>query len=196
MAKYEASLGVALPYLEKRGISQDSAERFRLGAAETPIDGHEQFAGRLAIPSLGPRGPYSLRFRCIEGHDCKELGCPKYLGAFGDQTRLFNVRSIQDAIDEICITEGELDTVILTQMGLPSVGVCGASNWKKHHSRMLSGFAVAYVFGDGDKAGREFSKRVCSALLNAVNIPMPEGMDVNDYFLAHGEEGIRELMKK
>lgn len=193
-ARYEISRELALLYLRARGINPDTAERFRLGVVSDPLMGHEQFAGRLSIPSIGPRGVYSLRFRCIEEHDCKERNCPKYLG-FGDaQTRLFNIQDIHDAVDEICVTEGELDCVVLSQCGFYAVGVPGSDNWKKHHPRMLTGFERVFVLGDGDKAGAGFAKRVVASLSNAVNVQLPQGMDVNDYYLAKGEDGIRELI--
>lgn len=193
-ARYEENRELALPYLRARGISPSTAERFRLGVVLVPLTGHEQFSGRLSIPSTGPRGVYSLRFRCIADHDCKQEQCPKYLG-FGDaQTRMFNIRDIHESNDEICVTEGEMDCVVVSQAGFYGVGIPGASNWKKHHPRMLTGFDRVYVLGDGDKAGSDFAKRVVASLPNAVNVQLPQGMDVNDYYLAKGEDGLRELI--
>ena len=196
VSRYETSIGLARPYLLDRGISLDTARKFRLGLVAEPLSGHEQFEGRLAIPALGPRGPYSLRFRCMEKHDCKEANCPKYLGQSGDQTRLFNIRAIQEAGDEICVTEGELDAVILSQLGLPAVGVCGAGNWKKHHPRMFGGFVTVWVWGDGDKAGTSFARKITETLETAVAVQLPRDRDVNELFLERGTEGILELMNR
>lgn len=189
-AIYEKDLECALSYLEGRGISRVTAERFRLGVVVDPISGHDQFIGRLSIPAIGREGQvYSLRFRAIGDGD------PKYLGIPGVPTRLFNIRDIHETQESyICVTEGEIDSMILSQCGLPAVGVTGASAWKKHHARMLSGFSTIFVFGDGDKAGQEFNRRVSETLTSAVVLTLPGGSDVNDLYLRAGKTAIDDLI--
>lgn len=145
----------------------------------------------MAIPSLGPGGRVlGLRFRRLAGEG------PKYLGLSGAPTRLFNARAISECTgDDICITEGELDAVVLAQCGLEAVGVTGASNWKRHHPRMFAGFQRVFIFGDGDKAGEEFSKKVNESLPNGIRISMPITQDVNDFFLANGQEAVLNLLE-
>lgn len=133
---------------------------------------------------------YGLRFRRVGEGDG-----PKYLGLSGAPTRLFNIRDIHSAADDICITEGEFDSIILSQCGLKSVGVSGANNWKKHHPRMMAGFQRVFIFGDGDKAGSDFSKAVLQSCSNGIRISVPHGLDVNDLYLTEGQEGILKLME-
>ena len=146
----------------------------------------------LAIPSIGTRGVYALRFRCLEPHDCKELGHGKYRGLSGAETRIFNVRAVHEAGDSIAIAEGELDAVVLNQCGIPAVAVTGARNWKAHYPRVFAGFSTVYVCEDGDTAGREFSRKVSGDVLTGVIINLGTGQDVTDIFLSEGESGIRE----
>lgn len=190
-AQYEQDVSNQTPYdyLRDRGISPESIERFRLGYVVKPISGHEQYVGCISIPSLGHEGVYGIRFRSLRGDG------PKYLGLSGAQTRIFNVRDIHAAQDSISITEGELDTVILSQCGLRSVGVTGANNWKRHHPRMFAGFQRVYIWGDGDKAGQEFAKTVSDHLTNGQRIHLPTGSDVNDFYQAHGAQALLELME-
>lgn len=189
---YEAHVGRVEAYLAARGISRSTAERFRLGYVETPADGHASYAGMLAIPSIGPRGVYALRFRCLEPHDCKEFNHGKYRGLPGAETRIFNVRALHEAGDYIAITEGELDAVILEQCGIPAVAVPGARNWKAHYNRVFAGFSTVYVCEDGDTAGREFSRKVAGEVLTGVIVSMGESQDVTDVFLKEGEAGVRK----
>lgn len=189
-ARYEEHLESALPYLEGRGISRAIAENFRLGVVGVPLTGHEQYAGRLAVPSIGYNGLiYNIRFRSLNGEE------PKYLGLHGMPSWLFNIRAIHEAVsDEICITEGEIDALTLVQAGRPAVGVAGANAWKSHHARMVAGFARVYVFGDGDKAGNDFAKKVTDSLDTGVRVLLPEGEDVNSMYVKHGPEGIDQLL--
>lgn len=189
VSQYEKAVNnqVAYEYLRDRGISPESIESYRLGYVSEPISGHEQYRGCISIPSCGPAGVYGLRFRNL--HDG-----PKYLGLSGAPTRLFNIRDIHTATDTICITEGEFDSVILSQCGLKSIGVTGANNWKRHHPRMMAGFQKIYIFGDGDRAGRDFSKTVMDSLGSATRINLPENEDVNSFYLKQGEKALLDLM--
>jgi len=184
---------MAAPYLEGRGIDLGIAEEFRCGVIVAPHSGHESYVGRLAIPSIGPNGVYQMKFRCMGDHECKDLGHSKYLTDAMDN-RLFNVRAIVSASNVICVTEGELDSVVLTMCGFPSVAAPGSNTWKRHHPRMFAGFTKVYVFGDGDKAGQAFSKTVADSMGNSVRLVMPEGEDVNSLYVSAGVEGIYEIM--
>jgi DNA primase len=192
-SKYHDQLDTeALDYLTKRGIGPELASDFRLGVVRDPIPGHERFTGRLAIPFLGTAGQvWGMRFRDIQMDDG-----PKYLGLSGIATRLYNVRCLHlREVSRMCITEGEIDSISLAASGFPgSIGVCGADNWKRHHPRLFAGFDRVYVFGDGDEAGRKFSRRVASTIPQAIEVPLPEGQDVNSILVAGGPEAVRELV--
>jgi len=40
----------------------------------------------------------------------------------------------------------------------------------------------------------EFAKRVANEILNSQIVTLPPGMDINDYYLAHGAEATRALL--
>lgn len=194
LVQYEGHLEEAREYLTGRGIAHGTAVRMRLGVAIAPASGHEQWAGRLVIPSLGwDSRPYALKARCMEQHDCREFKHPKYLG-LSQEARLFNVRAIHRAQDTISVTEGELDAITLEQCGYPAVGVPGASGWRPRHARMLAGFRTVYVIGDGDHAGRDFAREVLDTLPSATVVNMAEGMDVNGLYVEGGQAAIDELL--
>lgn len=188
--RYAKSLHLAEEYLTERGIGHELAEDFRLGVVADPIPGHEEYAGRLSIPYLGPRGSvYGMRFRTLDGEG------PKYLGIHGTPTRLFNLRALHESdLPFMCITEGELDCVALAACDLPGVGVPGSNNWKRHHPRLFAGFDAVYVLGDGDKAGRKFTQEVCASLRSARPVTVPDGADVNSLLVTGGPAGLRELL--
>jgi DNA primase len=188
-SQYQSSLHLAAEYLMERGISLGTADRYRLGVVAVPITGHEQYEGRLSIPYLGPSNTVTaIRFRSLNGEE------PKYLSVGGASNRLYNLRAIIEATDTIHLTEGELDALILGQAGFSAVGVPGANSWKRHHPRLFAGFTKVFIWGDGDKAGQQFSRTVMESLDTGIIVSMPPGTDVNDLYLAEGVEGLHRAL--
>ena len=149
---YQKSINLAEEYLAKRGLSLEDAERFRLGVVNQPLVGHEAYQNRLAIPYITRAGVVDIRFRAIDYSE------PKYLGLPASVTRLYNVEAYFQATDWICLCEGEIDTITLSKLGYPALGIPGVKNIKPHHYKILSDFDRIYVFADGDTAGRDFAK--------------------------------------
>jgi DNA primase len=185
-----------LNYLEERGISEVVAARFQLGTIADPIAGHENYIGWLSIP-------YITALNLIAGFKFRRLddGKPKYGSPLGQKSHLYNVTDV--LLDSHCIVicEGELDTVILSgECGIAAVGVPGVAAWKPHFAKLFTGYDTIYIIGDNDikedgtNPGAEFSKRVASEVLNSTIISLPPTMDVNDYYLAHGVNGIKKLL--
>lgn len=183
----------AREYLRTRGIGPETAARFRLGVATSPRVGHEGLRGRLVIPYLTPAGPVNFSFRCLRQHDCKDVGCPKYLPIEGMERNLYNVLDLKVDSPFICVTEGELDALTLSMVGLPAVGIPGVKTWQKHFARCLEDFDVIYAFGDGDEAGGKLNSFL-SKEAKARPISMPKGMDVNALYLQGGSDALRALI--
>lgn len=195
-ARYQAAVTVeAAQYLLDRGISKETALTSRLGVVVDPVLGHEAFRGRLAIPYIVADRPVSMRFRCIEDHDCKSRGCPKYIQESDEETRMYNVSALHRAHTEIEVTEGEFDALVLDQLGYPAVAIPGVNNWKPRHRRMLAGFSKIRVWGDPDAAGRDFVNKLCRSLRQARGVTLTEG-DVTETFLRSGEAEIRRLREE
>lgn len=185
---YQVQIDAAGTYLASRGISRNVALTFRLGYVHEPMIGHEQYAGRLAIPYLTPTGVVDLRFRSIS-----DDGSPKYLSRPGAESALFNVPAFQQDSDVIAVCEGELDTMITHgECGIPAVGVPGANGWKSWYARAFADYRKVIVLCDGDQPGRDLGKKIAQQIDVATVVSMPDGMDVNDVFLAEGGDGIRK----
>jgi DNA primase len=160
---------------------------FRLGFVKNPEAGHEPYQGKLAIPYLTPSGVIDIRFRSLNA----DSG-PKYLSRPGASTHIFNVAALNTDSDVLFICEGEIDTMIATQVGFAAVGLPGANNWKPFYSRVLADWEKIMLFCDGDNAGKEMAKTITRELDNVFPIFMPENCDVNDVFLAEGAEGLHK----
>lgn len=186
-AKYHQSRPAWLTtYLADRGISATSADTYRLGYVSEPDPQHEYFKGRLSVPFITPTGIVALRFRCMEAHICEGHG--KYQGPEGEETRVYNVAALHVAHSYVGIAEGELDALVATESGIPTVGIPGAMAWKDHWTRLFEDFDRVLLFGDGDKAGREFTSRLLSRLPNGEARTLPTNEDVGSYVQKFGEQ--------
>lgn len=186
----------ALVALLDRGISEEVAARFQLGTITDPINGHEMYEGWISIPYITAMNHcVGFKFRRLDD------GKPKYGSPTGQKAHLYNVTDILVQSPYIVICEGELDTVITSGMfDIPAVGVPGVQAWKPHFAKLFNGYDTIYVVGDNDikedgsNPGAEFAKRVAGEITNSVIVSLPAGMDINDYYLAHGKEATRELL--
>lgn len=188
--QYAGHIQEAEKYLQTRGLSVDEARMFHLGVVVDPLPGHEAFKGRLAIPYITPSGVVDIRFRAMHGEE------PKYMGMIGAKTTMFNTQAVFAATQYICVTEGELDCVIMTvKTKHPTVGIPGANNWKSFYSKILDDFDTVIVLADGDNAGLEFAKKITRELPNVNIVQMPEDEDVNSTYLRYGKEWIDERIR-
>ena len=179
-----------------RGLNRESVVTARLGVVDDPIPGHGRFTGMLAIPFLDRDGkPLQLRFRCLEQHEHRDFHHGKYNSMAGDPVRMFNVGALHRAADEIHVTEGELDALVLNQLGLPAVAIPGALLYRNHHRRMLAGFSTVWSWGDPDDAGAELNQKIIRSLRQAKAVSLRDG-DVTDTFLKGGQSAIFALIGK
>ena len=174
----------AVGYLGGRGISRDTAARFRLGFVREALDGFERFVDWISIPYIcGAGHVVGIKFRSLydEGQ--------RYDAPSNQRTRLFNPAALLSTGDTLCVTEGEFDTMILSQIGLQSVGVPGTNTWKAHHWRLLEGFRRVVLFRDNDEAGAILENELKNANLPVVVVHPRGGKDVTvSYMAGHGDE--------
>lgn len=195
--QYHENLHEAEGWLAGRGIDLDHARSNVLGVVRNPLPGHEHLAGRLVIPYLTDFGPVNMNFRCIQGHTCKEIpDHEKYMFSKGSVTNLYGVQSIGYADEWIAVTEGEIDRLILTQIGIPAIAISGAKKWQSHWVNVFEDFSRVYLFEDGDDAGKSLWDKVSYELGNAIRVRMPTGEDVNSMYLKAGAEYLKGRIKK
>ena len=190
--EYGKHLHLAESYLSSRHLSVEEGKTFNLGFVKDPVPGHETYKNRLAIPYITPSGVVDIRFRSINNGDE-----PKYMGVPGAKTTMFNAQVVLTAGSYICVTEGELDTVVLSvKTGHPAIGIPGVNNWRPYYTKILDDFETVIVLADGDNAGLEFGKRLSRELHNVNLLQMPEGHDVNSIIIQEGKDWIDERIRK
>lgn len=177
-------------YLLARGIGREEAVTHRLGVVSDPFPGHERFRGMLAIPYLDKDGrPLTVRFRCLQEHNHRDHFHGKYNTIAGDIPRMYGVDSIHEAGDEIHVTEGEFDRIILRKCGLYAVGLPGVEMFFGRHRRMLAGFSKVWLWSDPDDAGAKLTQAVMRGLRTAKPVRRLPA-DVNDTYMQYGAEAI------
>lgn len=186
---YRGQLGAeATEYLHGRGFDDQTIARFGLGFVAEPLPGDESLAGRVSIPFIGPRkNVYGIKYRAIkDGHR------PKYDGPSGQRTRLFNTRALYEADDLIVVAEGELDCITLNMIGVPAVGVPGASNWPGFYHRIFADFHRVIFTGDADDSGegKRWARKAAGSVFAGEVRMMPDGHDVNSLFCSEGREAV------
>ncbi|GAA2917077.1 hypothetical protein GCM10020221_11480 [Streptomyces thioluteus] len=192
---YQQQLTAGTPaaeLLKRRGLSQDSAQYFRLGYVADPASGHERYRGMLAIPYVNMQGVVAIRFRCTGDHDCKALGHSKYMREPGDEAKIYNILALTLNVSRIAVAEGEPDTWTGWQCEIPTIGVAGVQNWNRLFNRHLRGYKEVVILADGDDAGMQLADTIVKANKNATVRQMPSRSDTNAFYCEHGAEALRE----
>lgn len=127
-------------------------------------------------------------------------GAPKYKTCGGNATRLYNSDAAWGT-DELVVTEGEFDCLVLRQLGVRSVVACpGASAWQDSWDGYVEGLRRLWVAFDNDPAGTVGSGKLLGrfgAKVRLINLPGPAGTDVTSWAGAGGSlEAFEELKAK
>lgn len=182
-----------LDYLiDDRGLEPETLSQFQLGAVVHPEASDEPALGKIAIPYLTMNGPVSLRFRRGPEGDG-----PKYWQPVGTNITMFNVNELVKHQRWIAVCEGEIDCITAVQAGIPAVGIPGVNAWKDHYPTLFEGYERVIILADNDDKGQgeEFAKKVAGEVPNPAIIKLPDGEDVNSFYVKHGAKELRALLK-
>lgn len=195
----------ASEYLRSRGVLHSTIERFNLGyVGRLAVGGHWKYRGRLAIPYSDGMGRESgIRYRTLPGdtHPAKYLAPQNF-------DHLFAVRASDHGT--VYITEGEIDAMILWQMGYRAVGVPGTKVWKPFHRYLFRNCEEVVVCFDFDEPKRAENGRIINPGQMAAAkvyrdlegigvvtraVKLPRGSDVNETYLELGDRGLRQILE-
>ncbi len=163
---------------------------------------YDRFSGRLIFPIFN----LSSRVIAFGGRILPGKEGAKYINTpesplYQKSKVLYGFNFARAAIDqnsEAVLVEGYMDLVSLWQAGVKNaVAVCGTA-FTKEHGQTLGRFArKAFLFFDGDEAGRKAVHRSLEPLLAQgveARVPvLPESEDPDSYVRAHTPEDLQNL---
>lgn len=169
---------------ERRGLTDETLERFQLG-----WDGE-----RLTIPIYDEYNTLVnfRRYQWNSWEDHKKVlnYVDELQNAYGE-VRIFGIdRLMDDSIEDIVWSEGEMDRMLNEQMGFPTAcPTSGAGTWKPEWTKLFRNKKRVYIAQDNDEAGRNATKKICEKLCRVVEvytINWPEDFkvkgDITDFY--------------
>ena len=160
-------------YWTQRGLTHDTIGRFLLG-----WDGK-----RYTIPAIYRGIPFGVKRRQSDVDD----GIPaKYISLTGSRVGIFNADALWTAHD-VVICEGEIDAMLLCQVGYNAVSSTGgAGTWKPEWAKLFAAVRSIIILYDNDAAGRDGALKVRATLARARIATYPDGIkDAGELFASH-----------
>ncbi|MCK4858651.1 MAG: toprim domain-containing protein, partial [candidate division Zixibacteria bacterium] len=199
-------------YLNGRGISDESIDRFKLGYADDASIGSLEGQGipreRLKDAGLLRKNgsPFFRRVITIpyfEGNTVSlirartdpETQRKTYFPLLGYDVQLYNRNALTRSAN-IVLTEGELDCIVAEQHGFSAIGVPGANAFKEEWKSLFDNLDIVFVCFDADEAGRGSASRICPVLGEKARIiQLPDGQDLSDFFNSgKSADDLRQLL--
>jgi len=186
-------------HLQGRGVSLEMAQEVGLLLPRDRGGWYDRFRGRIIFPILDRQG----RVIAFGGRIVGE-GEPKYLNSpesllYSKGRNLYGVPQAAEALRATgvaLVVEGYLDLIALAVQGVANVVATLGTALTREQVRLLKSVAskVVLVF-DGDAAGARAMKRAFPLFaqegLAVRALPLPAGMDPDNYAQAHGVERFR-----
>lgn len=185
LAEYHEALlknEAALNYLKGRGLTEETIRFFQIGywKGRSPLD--KKLKEYLIYPHCYHGQLVNVKYRSLPPAE------KEFFSAFGCRKVMFNSDAIKDEkVAYLC--EGEIDTMTLWQAGYKNaVGLTlGTGTLKPEWFDDLAHLQKIIIIQDADGAGRKGAETIAKRLgvQRCWNIKLPEGDDVNSFFLKH-----------
>ena len=169
-------------WLNKRGVSNDTIALFNIHTMTHPFMGEDT----IVIPVHNSDGSFAFnKYRRNPFAEHPQL--PKYTYDKGGKTTLFGANHLpkdkdsgQLQLQNVVVTEGELDTLVLTSLNIQAVSSTGgAMSFSDDFALQLQSYPV-YLCFDNDQAGAHGMVRALQYLPNAKVVFIPEQPGVKD----------------
>jgi len=170
---------------EKRGLTDETLRQFQLG-----WDGE-----RITIPVYDEFNVL-VNFRRYKWNSTEDnwkvLNYVDELQNNYGEVRIYNIeRVLEQELDYVIWTEGELDTIITEQYGFPAAcATSGAGTWKPDWTKLFRNKKRVILMQDNDEAGRNATRKLCDKLYHVVDVyvvnwpeDFPNKGDITDFFV-------------
>lgn len=191
-------------YLDKRGISKETQEKFGVGycpAWQSPAALRKGYNPAPTPRVIIPTSTSSYIARDIRPSDKLNEQERKYIKMKEGKSGLFNTNAFKEYKENVFIVEGEIDAMSVAECGYGAVALGSTSNYRKliefiKDNKPSQNLIIAL---DNDKSGEETSNKLLDELKSlgvdcvAHNIS-GEYKDANEHMIAD-REAFREALK-
>ena len=177
-----------LEYINLRGISEDTAKKFKLGT----------YKGDIAFPYF--------RYETVVGYKTrkpsKDPGKPKMKSITGSKPYLYNAQNIEQG-GELIICEGEFDCMVIDQVGYTNVVSVGAganslATLIEQATDFLNQFEILIVVSDNDESGDNMDQLLSKTFKNKVKLidkKLYARKDINEELVVNGKDKVIEIIE-
>ena len=170
---------------ERRGLTDETLQKFKLG-----WDGD-----RITIP-IYDEFNVLVNFRRYKWNSTEDQWkvlnyVDEHENSYGE-ARIFGLdRVLDESVDYIVWSEGEMDRICAEQQGFPTAcPTSGAGTWKADWTRLFRNKKRVYIAQDHDEAGRNAMRKLCEKLYRVVDVyvinwpeDFPVKGDITDFFV-------------
>jgi DNA primase len=189
-------------FFRKERVDLKVAAQAGLLVQKSQGDSYDRFRNRLMFPIKDMRGrTVGFGGRALDDSMPKYLNSPETL-IFHKGRTLYGLSTAREACrqnNETLVVEGYFDLLALYNQSIHQVVAPLGTALTLHHVRMLSRLAPqAVLVFDGDEAGMRAAMRSLEFFLREKLpvrfLPLPEGMDPDDFINKEGREAFIELL--
>jgi putative DNA primase/helicase len=194
----------AIEWILKRGITMETARRFHLGFVQdaTAVCGTDhpwRAKGWVTFPTLSADGKtiHAIKYRSLVAK--KEMIGEKLVSgimrAQHTATLMYNLNEVND-LEDVFVTEGEPDTLVLSQTGTPAAGLISSGHKPlPEEIEILKSAKRRFLAGDNEEAALKKMDGLWRKLGERTYlIQWPKGIkDANEFLLRVGSDFVRQM---
>lgn len=165
------------PFLVRKGITQQTARLFQVGA----YHGSGMLSGCIGLRLLDPHGqPLGYAGRRLDPVDVNTRGKWVFPPRLPKSTLLYGYFQARYLLHQgVVVVECPWGVLRVTQLGIPAVALLGTS-LSPRQRRLLIKLPKVVLLLDGDRAGRRATSSISAQLPNALPVDLPDGLDPDD----------------
>ena len=178
------------PFLQRKGITPDTARAFEAGA----YHGRGFLEGCVGVRLHNPSGnPLGYLGRRLDGREASRYGKWKLPTGLPKRHILYGFHRVSNLLDRgLCIVECPWGVMRLSQIGIPAVGLLGA-HLSAPQRQLLADNTRIVIMLDGDSTGRTASLQIKRTLPDSNDVrvvSLPDNLDPDDL----PEQHLRSLL--
>ena len=169
----------AIKFAHKRGLNDDTIQKFNLG----------YWKGFLSIPCFEDKRLNGVKMRRIR------KGEPRFFSIEGSRQGLFNFDKVAYSMDVTFIVKGEIPCMLMDQIGFQACAPTGGEGGWEERWRGALALSSNIVIGDNDGPGRELGEK--RALITGAKLVYPPSQyqDLDKWILGDPEGSVETITK-